>query len=108
VGQAYNFVPTATGGSGAKTFALTGTLPAGLSFNTTTGAITGTPTTAGTTSGLTITVTDSSGSAKLTNRSILVSAVPATVTTVKSMVALSQADYTALAVKDPNTLYVVI
>jgi hypothetical protein len=58
----YSFVPTITDGDGARTFALTGTLPAGLVFSTATGAITGTPTTAETASGLEIEVTDLGGS----------------------------------------------
>lgn len=62
IGLAYGFTPTVVGGSGTRTFSLSGTLPAGLSFSTTTGTISGTPTTAGTTTGLTITVDDPSGS----------------------------------------------
>lgn len=62
-GTAYSFTPTTTGGTPAYSYALTGTLPTGLSFDTTTGAITGTPTVNGTTSGLNITVTDSIGTA---------------------------------------------
>jgi len=73
VGQPFSFTPTVTGGDGARSFELTGTLPDGLSFNTGTGAITGTPTTAGTTLGLSITVTDSSGSAVLGPFSLTVS-----------------------------------
>jgi hypothetical protein len=61
-GVAYGFTFTSTG-TPAPTFALSGTLPAGLSFNNTTGAITGTPTTAGTTSGLTVTALNSAGAA---------------------------------------------
>lgn len=61
VGQPYTFTPTRTGGHAVYVFSLTGTLPAGLSFNTSTGAITGTPTTEQTASGLNITVTDSDG-----------------------------------------------
>lgn len=78
VGTAYSFTPTTANGSGTKTFALTGTLPAGLSFSTSTGAITGTPTTVQTASGLNITVTDSSGSAALGVFSINVSAAAPT------------------------------
>ena len=44
VGAAYNQTLTASGGNGAITWSVTGTLPAGLSLNTTTGALTGTPT----------------------------------------------------------------
>jgi hypothetical protein len=73
-GSAYSFTPTAANGWGTKSFALTGTLPGGLSFSTSTGAITGTPTTAGTTTGLNITVTDTSGSAALGTFSLVVNA----------------------------------
>lgn len=75
VGQAYSFTPTASNGSGTKTFSYTGTLPAGTSFNPATGSISGTPTTAATYSGISIAVTDSSGSATLSGLSIVVSAV---------------------------------
>lgn len=44
VGEAYSFTPETTGGRAPLVFGLTGTLPDGLSFNTATGAITGTPT----------------------------------------------------------------
>ncbi len=60
VGVPFN-VPamTVTGGSGTYRFSVVGTLPAGLSLNATTGAITGTPTTSGSFS---IKVVDSNGS----------------------------------------------
>lgn len=74
VGVAYSFIPAVSGGSGTKFFSLSGTLPGGLSFSSSTGAITGTPTTAGTTSGLSITVSDASGSAPLSGLSVVVSA----------------------------------
>lgn len=70
----YAFVPSVSGGSGTKAFSLSGTLPAGLSFSSTTGAITGTPTAVGTASDLAIAVTDTSGSATLSGLSIVVSA----------------------------------
>lgn len=78
VNVAYNWVPTVTGGNGSpKLFALTaGTLPAGLSFSTSTGAITGVPLSASTASGLAIRVTDSTGlpgAATLSGLSIVVS-----------------------------------
>lgn len=84
---AYSFTPTTTGGSGTKTFALSGTLPAGLSFSTLTGAITGTPTTI-TTLSVSITVTDASGSATLANVTVAVDA-PLTFTTLAAPAALS-------------------
>ena len=49
---------TVTGGTTPYTFSIVGTLPAGLTLNTTTGAVTGTPTAAGTFS---IQVTDAKG-----------------------------------------------
>jgi hypothetical protein len=67
VGQSYSYTPSATGGSGTKTWSTSGTaLPAGLSISSTTGAVSGKPTTAGTASGIIITVTDASGSASQT------------------------------------------
>ncbi len=60
-GGPYSFTPTTSGGVPNYTYALTGTLPTGLSFSTTTGAITGTPTTTQTATGLNITVTDALG-----------------------------------------------
>ena len=61
-------VSSAVGFSGSVTYAVTsGTLPAGLDFNTSTGAISGTPTVAATTTSVTITATGSiSGSASAT------------------------------------------
>ena len=53
---------TSTGGA-ISSYALTGTLPAGLSFNTSTGLITGTPTETKTATTYTITATNSGGSA---------------------------------------------
>lgn len=62
VGTAYTSDYNASGGTGPYTFSLVaGTLPAGLSLNTSTGTISGTPTTAGTASGLQVRVTDSLG-----------------------------------------------
>ena len=59
-GVAYNATLTATGGTTPYAWAISGgALPAGLSLNTSTGVITGTPTTAGT-STFTARVTDSS------------------------------------------------
>lgn len=77
VGSSYSFTPTVSGGVPAYSFSLAaGTLPAGLSLNTSTGAITGTPTTAGTASGLVLRVTDSaSTTADLGPFDIVVNAV---------------------------------
>lgn len=61
VGSGYTFTPSVSGGHATYSFALTGSLPAGLNFSTSTGAISGTPTSSGTASGLNITVTDADG-----------------------------------------------
>lgn len=74
VGTAYSFVPSTANGAGTKTFALTGTLSPGLTFSTSSGAIGGTPTAAGTASSLSITATDTTGSATLGPFSIVISA----------------------------------
>jgi large repetitive protein len=61
-GSAYSYTCTATDDSGATpTFSLTGTLPTGLSFNSSTGVISGT-TTDGTVRSITLTATDANGS----------------------------------------------
>jgi hypothetical protein len=74
---AFNFVAN---GYPAPTFAMTtGTLPAGLSLNSTTGAISGTPTVAGLTTGLIVTATNTKGTKTLTF-SIEIDAPPTTVT----------------------------
>src|ERR1700682_2318912 len=63
-GVAYSQTLSVTGGAGTLTYSLaSGTLPAGLSLNSTTGAITGTPTGPNGTSNFTVKVTDSSSAA---------------------------------------------
>jgi hypothetical protein len=64
VGVAVSLQLVALGGSGTKTYSASG-LPTGVTLNTGTGLISGTPTTA-TTSSITATVTDSSGSTSQT------------------------------------------
>lgn len=60
-GVAYSQSATASGGASPYSYAVTsGSLPAGLSLNSGTGAITGTPTIPGT-SGFTVTATDANG-----------------------------------------------
>jgi hypothetical protein len=59
VGSVYSVTVSATGGTGTRTWSIvSGTLPTGLTLNSSTGAISGTPTTAGT-STVTIQVQDS-------------------------------------------------
>lgn len=70
--QSYSFTPTIQNGNGPRTFSLTGTLPTGLTFNTSTGNISGTPTITGTSSGLSISVTDSTRAISLGPFSIVV------------------------------------
>jgi len=60
VGTPYNQTIGVTGGTGARTFSISaGSLPAGLALNTTTGAVTGTPTAPAGTANFTARVTDS-------------------------------------------------
>ncbi|WP_394657624.1 Ig domain-containing protein [uncultured Novosphingobium sp.] len=74
--QAYSYTPETAGGSGAKTYSLSGTLPAGLSFSSATGAITGTPTAAGSFGPLTMTVSDASGTALSDPMTFIVGVAP--------------------------------
>ena len=59
-GAPYSQVFTQSGGIGTITWALTGTLPTGLSFNAATATLSGTPTQTGTFS-ITVTATDANG-----------------------------------------------
>jgi hypothetical protein len=62
VGAAYSFMPTS---ANAASFTYTGTLPPGLTFDTSTGAISGAPTSVGTYSDIVITTTNIAGSVSL-------------------------------------------
>ena len=61
VGTAYSFTPSSTN---ATSFSITGNIP-GLTFDTTTGTLSGTPTTVGTYKNIVITATNASGSTSL-------------------------------------------
>lgn len=75
IGSSYSQTVAATGGTGSYTFALaSGSLPAGLSLNTSTGAMTGTPTATGT-SNFSVTATDTAGRTDTQALSITVNAV---------------------------------
>ena len=82
VGQAYSQSISETGGTGAITFGVsTGTLPTGLSLNTSTGAITGTPsTTTGSPFSFTVTATDSVGASGSQAYTVTINAVPSITT----------------------------
>jgi hypothetical protein len=69
VNAAYSASVAATGGTLPYTFSITGSLPAGLSLNSSSGAITGTPTTAGT-STFTVSVADSSSPQQTTRQQL--------------------------------------
>lgn len=61
-GTSYTASAAVSAGSGALTYALVGTLPAGLTFNSATGQISGTPTqSSASTSSFTVTVTNQAG-----------------------------------------------
>jgi uncharacterized protein YhjY with autotransporter beta-barrel domain len=78
VGIAYNQTVTASGGNGSYTYSISaGSLPAGLSLNTGTGAITGTPS-AGGTANFTVSAIDTNGNTGSRNLSINI-IVPITV-----------------------------
>ena len=81
-GAAYpGFTVSASGGTGPYSYAIhAGALPAGLSLNASTGAVTGTPTTVQTQSGIVIRATDAvAATADLASFSIAVAAPPLTI-----------------------------
>ncbi|HEX5425950.1 MAG TPA: fibronectin type III domain-containing protein, partial [Candidatus Acidoferrales bacterium] len=80
-GTTYSASLQATGGTTPYSWAVSsGSLPAGLSLNSSSGAISGTPTTSGT-STFTVKVTDASSSTATKSLSIAVAGVPLTITT---------------------------
>ena len=84
IGIAYSQTLAATGGTGAYTWALTsGTLPAGLTLNASTGLISGTPTAIASATPLTFKVTDSGSPVQTAtvNLTLSVFAPPLTITT---------------------------
>lgn len=83
-GAAYNFQPTATSADGAALSYAVSNLPSWANFNTSTGALTGTPaaTDGGTYAHIVITVSNASGSASLAPFSIAVSSGSSAVATV--------------------------
>lgn len=81
VGTAYNRTLTASGGVKPYTWAIiAGALPTGLTLNTSTGAISGTPTTPGTFA-FTVQVTDTLATTATQNLSITASVAPLVITT---------------------------
>ena len=75
------FTPvTASGGGGAKAFSISPALPTGLSFSTSTGAISGTPTVALSATSFTVTVTDNIGNSSNKSFSLTVTAATPTYT----------------------------
>ena len=77
----YSQTAVATGGTGARTFSITGgTLPTGLTLNPATGAITGTPTVVGT-SNFTVVATDTLGATGTKALSIVINLPPSISTT---------------------------
>ncbi len=79
IGMAYSSTLVATGGATPYTWVLTsGTLPSGLTLNSSTGAISGTPTVAVTNASLTVKVTDSSVPAQSTTTNLNITISPAT------------------------------
>jgi hypothetical protein len=90
----YSQAITATGGTGALTFSVTGgSLPVGLTLSSA-GLLTGTPTTAGTAS-FTITVTDAVGASATQDYSLAINPAPSFITTSVPQWTLNRAYYSA-------------
>jgi hypothetical protein len=120
VSTAFSQIPNNTGGSATSWAVTSGTLPAGLSLNTTTGAITGTPTATGSSS-VVIEATNANGSSSATYSfsiasgpclsQISFSSKPTgwvetniTYASGEANFASNTGDLTTLAVSNPNTL----
>ena len=79
------FTPvTASGGTGALTFGVSPALPAGLSFNTANGAVTGTPTVTSAAATYTVTATDTNGATATATFSLTVNGVVTAVAAIPS------------------------
>jgi large repetitive protein len=79
VNQATNFTPvTGSGGTGTLTYSVSPTIPAGLSFSSATGAITGTPSALSSATTYTVTVKDADSLAATATFSLTVNALAAT------------------------------
>jgi uncharacterized repeat protein (TIGR02543 family) len=78
VGTPFSYTPTVAGGKSGYSYSLTGTLPAGLTFDSTDGKVSGTPT-ANETKSITIDVTDALGTSASTNYSITVGKMSQTI-----------------------------
>ncbi|WP_377706327.1 putative Ig domain-containing protein [Pseudomonas protegens] len=86
-GTAYNQTVTATGGTTPYTYAISaGSLPAGLSLNTSSGVISGTPTVSGTFN-LTVTVTDANSATGSRAYTLQMNALPPVANAVSATVA---------------------
>ncbi|MFM4808404.1 putative Ig domain-containing protein [Aeromonas hydrophila] len=86
-GTAYNQTVTATGGSAPYTYAITaGSLPAGLSLNTSSGVISGTPSASGTFN-LTLTATDANSATGSQAYSLVINGLPPVANAVSATVA---------------------
>ncbi|HHQ4756325.1 TPA: putative Ig domain-containing protein, partial [Aeromonas hydrophila] len=86
-GTAYNQTVTATGGSAPYTYAITaGSLPAGLSLNTSSGMISGTPSVSGTFN-LTLTATDANSATGSQAYSLVINGLPPVANAVSATVA---------------------
>ncbi len=96
VGTAYSSALVASGGVSPYTYSIsTGSLPPGLTLNTSTGAITGTPTTSGPYS-YTAKVVDSTSASATTSCSITVTAAPLSVSCASSSATVGSAYTSAL------------
>ena len=103
VGQSYSHTITTTGGTNPDTFAVTGSLPPGLTLNTTSGAIIGTPTTAvGSPFSFTVGVTDAAGAAASQSYSLTIYPSSAILTTLPNWTVNQPYNQTITVTGDTN------
>ncbi len=95
IGTAYSQTFTTSGGVAPVTLSLTGTLPGGLSFNATTGVLSGTPTATGAFSFM-ITARDANGCVRIQNYTLVVGLVPPTGDACRLTICFRSANYFSL------------
>lgn len=101
-GTFYTQTFTQTGGAGTPVFSLSGTLPAGLTFDPASATLSGTPTQTGVFGGIVVTATDSNGCAGSRTFSLQIDAPPGVPEPINDRVSLTVTGQSLLPASCPN------